>query len=300
MRLRRGTMAIVGALTVGLALAGCGSSSLDNSGTQKATVKSGVDTAAAALVPAAVKAKGTLVVGTDASYAPSEIIAADGKTIEGFDIDLFNAVAATLGLKATFHNAKFGSIITGVNSGKYDVGVSSFSVTADREKVATMVSYFTAGTAWAVASGNPKKIDPTHPCSIKVAVQSNTTQALDQLPLLVKACKAAGKATHVDSYDGQDQATAAVVSGKDDAMLADSPVVADAIKHAGGKLEPVGAIFDSAPYGYVLPKSETDFGNAIVAALKVLAGNGKYEEILKNWGVEQGAISDFAVNPPAN
>jgi polar amino acid transport system substrate-binding protein len=300
MHMRRGILATVVALTAGLSLTGCGSNSLDTTGHQQTNVNTSVDKAAAAMVPAAIKSKGTLTVGTDASYAPSEILGADGKTIQGFDIDLFNAVMKTLGLKATYQNAKFGSIISGVNSGKYDVGVSSFSVTADREKTATMVSYFTAGTLWAVASGNPKHIDPTKPCGIKVAVQSNTTQALDQLPPLVKACQKAGKSTHVDSYDGQDQATAAVVSGKDDAMLADSPVVADAIKHAGGKLVTVGKIFDSAPYGYVLPKSETKFGDAIVAALKVLQSNGTYDKILKNWGVQQGAISDFAVNPPAS
>ena len=300
--MRRATLTLVGLVTAGLAVSGCGSSSLDSSGSSpKAKVSvGGVDQAAAAKVPAAIKSKGTLVVGTDASYAPSEIIASDGKTIQGFDIDLFNAVAKTLGLKATFQNAKFDSIISGVTSGKYDVGVSSFSVTADREKQATMVSYFTAGTLWAVASGNPKKVDPTKPCGINIAVQTGTTQALEQLPPLVKACKQAGKAPHVDSYDGQDQATASVVSGKDDAMLADSPVIADAVKHTNGKLESVGQIFASAPYGYVLPKSETNFGEAIVAALKVLKADGKYDAILKNWGVQQGAISDFTVNPPAS
>lgn len=294
--MRRIGTATAAVLVGALALAGCGSSSLDT-GAKKATVKSGVDKAAAAMVPAAVKSKGTLVVGTDASYAPSEFLGGDGKTVEGFDVDLFNAVAATLGLKAKFQNASFGSIISGVNSGKFDIGVSSFSVNADRLKVATMVSYFTAGTLWAVASGNPKKIDPTKPCGIKVAVQSNTTQSLDQLPPMVAACKKTGKATHVDSYDQQNQATAAVTSGKDDAMLADSPVIAYAVKKTDGKLQSVGSIFASAPYGYVLPKSETDFGDAIVAALNVLKSNGDYKKVLTIWGVQQGAITDFAVNP---
>ncbi|WP_310961976.1 ABC transporter substrate-binding protein [Nocardioides terrisoli] len=297
--MRRGTIAAVVALTAALMLSGCGSSSLNDTGQHKSTVTSSVNKAAAAMVPKAIKDKGTLVVGSDASYAPSEFLAGDGTTVEGFDVDLFNAVAKTLGLKATYQNAKFGSIISGVNSGKFDIGVSSFSIDADREKSATMVSYFSAGTLWAVASGNPKKIDPTKPCGIRVAVQSSTTQSLDQLPPLVKACQKAGKPTHVDSYDQQNQATAAVVSGKDDAMLADSPVIAYAVKQSKGKLEAVGSIFASAPYGYVLPKSETDFGKAIVAALKVLQSNGEYEKILKSWGVEQGAISDFVVNPPA-
>ncbi|MGH3413446.1 MAG: ABC transporter substrate-binding protein [Marmoricola sp.] len=295
----RRTAVVATILAGGLALAGCGSNSLG--GTNKhANVKAGVDKAAAAMVPAAVKKKGTLVVGTDASYAPSEIFAGNGKTIVGFDIDLFKAVAKTLGLKAQFQNANFGSIISGVTSGKFDIGVSSFSVTASREKQATMVTYYNAGTLWAVAKGNPKKINTLKPCGINVAVQSNTTQSLEQLPPLAKACAKAGKPTHVDSYDRQDQATAAVISGKDDGMLADSPVIADAVKHSKGKLEPAGKIFDSAPYGYVLPKKETKLGSAIVAALKHLRGNGDYLKILKSWGVQQGAISSFTVNPPAH
>lgn len=296
----RRTALVATVLAAGLAIAGCGSNSLGGNNGPKTHVKTSVDKAAAALVPANIKKKGTLVVGTDASYAPSEIFASDGKTIVGFDIDLFKAVAKTLGLKAQFENAKFGSIISGVTSGKFDIGVSSFSVTATREKQATMVSYYSAGTLWAVAKGNPKKIDPTKPCGIKIAVQSNTTQSLEQLPPLVKKCNKSGKAPHVDQYDAQNQATAAVMSGKDDAMLADSPVIADAVKHSNGKLESAGKIFDSAPYGYVLPKKETRFGQAIVAALKSLRADGTYEKVLKSWGVQQGAISDFTVNPPAS
>src|SRR6478672_10188444 len=114
MKRRRASVVIATVAIAGLALTGCGSNSLDNGSTKKASVDTGVDKAAAALVPKAVKDKGTLVVGTDASYAPSEFLAGDGKTIQGFDIDLFTAVAKKLGLKVKFQNANFDSIITGV------------------------------------------------------------------------------------------------------------------------------------------------------------------------------------------
>ena len=55
-----------------------------------------------------------------------------------------------------------------------------------------------------------------------------------------------------------------MVTGKADAMLADSPVVAYAIKQSGGKLEALGDIYEAAPYGYVVPKAETEFAEAIV------------------------------------
>jgi len=59
----------------------------------------------------------------------------------------------------------------------------------------------------------------------------------------------------------------------------------------------LGDIYDSAPYGYVLPKGETEFGEAIVEALKQLESEGTYKSLLEKWGVEQGAIFDFAINP---
>ncbi|MET0998841.1 MAG: ABC transporter substrate-binding protein [Marmoricola sp.] len=281
-----------------LALSGCGSDSLDSgskSSGSKADTK--VDKDAAAKVPKAIADKGTLTVGTDATYAPNEFLAGDGKTIQGFDIDLFTAVAAKLGLKVKFVPAKFDSIITGVQGSKYDVGVSSFTVNPDREKQATMVSYFNAGTQWVTAKGDPKKVDTDKPCGLTVAVQKGTVQQEEDLPPKEAACKKAGKPVKVLVYEGQDQATAAVVSNKADAMLADSPVVAYAVKQSKGKLEAAGDIYDAAPYGYVLPKDDTEMGDAIVAALTSLKDDGGYEKAVKDWGVEAGAIDDFAVNP---
>ena len=297
MKRARASMVVATAAIAALALTGCGSNSLDNGSTKKATVDTGVDKAAAALVPAAVKSKGTLVVGTDASYAPSEFLGGDGKTIQGFDIDLFTAVAKKLGLKASFENASFDTIITGVQGSKYDVGVSSFTVNADREKQVNMVSYYNAGTQWATPTGNPKSVDPSKPCGLTVAVQKGTVQLENDLPPKEKACKTQGKPIHVLVYDKQDAATASVASGKADAMLADSPVVAYAVKQSSGKLASVGDIYDAAPYGYVVPKAETGLANAIVAALKALDTSGDYKKVLDVWGVGAGGISDFAVNP---
>jgi polar amino acid transport system substrate-binding protein len=296
MKLRRGSMVVATAVVAGMALVGCGSSSLD-SGTKKATVDTGIDKAAAALVPQAIKDKGTLVIGTDASYAPSEFLAGDGKTVQGFDVDLFNAVAKKLGLETDWQPAKFDSIITGVQGKKYDMGISSFTVNAERMQQVNMVSYFNAGTQWAAAPGNPKGVDPQKPCGLTVAVQKATVQQEEDLPPKEKACKAEGKPIKVLVYEGQDQATAAVGSGKADAMLADSPVVAYAVKQSGGKIEAVGDIYDAAPYGYVVPKDQTGLADAIVAALKSLNADGDYQKVLTEWGVEAGAITDFAVNP---
>ena len=95
----------------------------------------------------------------------------------------------------------------------------------------------------------------------------------------------------------QTDATTAVVSGKDDAMLADSPVVAYAVKQTGGQLEVVGDSYDDAPYGIAVPKDDPDFATAVQGALQGLMDGDRYVEILDEWGVSDGAIDDPQVNP---
>jgi polar amino acid transport system substrate-binding protein len=285
----------VGVLAIAVGMTACGGNS--SSGGGAPAVTSSVDSALAAKVPASIKSAGKIIIGTDSTYAPSEFLDTDGKTIIGFDVDVFNAVAGKLGLKTDWRTAKFDDIIPGVGSGKYNIGVSSFTINADREKQVTMVSYFNAGTQWAAKSG--ASVDPDNACGKKIAVQTGTVQ-VDDLTARSKKCTDAGKpAITVEQYQAQSDATNAVISGKDEAMLADSPVCAYAVKQTNGQLALAGSIYDSAPYGYVLPKDQTDFGDAIASAVKALIADGSYQKILDKWGVTAGAISNPAVNPSA-
>jgi polar amino acid transport system substrate-binding protein len=290
-------LGVVAASVAALALSACGSSSLSGDpGAQEApSVEVSENVDLASKLPESIKSAGVIKIGTDATYAPNEFLAGDGKTIQGVDVDIFDAVAAKFGVKTEWNPADFGSIINGVNGNKYDIGISSFTINDERKKQVNMVSYFSAGTQWATAAGNPKGIDPENACGKNIAVQSNTVQEAEDLPVRQKKC--GSNKINVLSFKDQTQATAAVVSGKADAMLADSPVVAYAVKQSGGKLEALGDIYDAAPYGYVVPKDETEFAEAIVEALKEIEKDGAYKAALEKWGVEQGAISDFAVNP---
>jgi len=297
---RRAGVAAVAAAT--LALTACGGGSSDSSSGGSASSSSALpsvsaDDALAAKVPAAIKSDGVIKVGSDTTYAPSEFLAEDGTTIIGFDVDLFSLVAQKLGLKAEFETAPFDSIIAGVSSGKYETGVSSFTINPERLQQANMVSYYSAGTQWSTKKGNPKKVDPDAACGLKIAVQKATVQ-VDDITARSQACTSAGKdAITIDQYDGQDEATAAVVSGKDDAGLADSPVMAYAVKQTNGQLELLGDVYDAAPYGYVVAKDQTAFAQAIADAVKSLIDDGSYKQVLEKWGVEAGAIDNPTVNP---
>ena len=293
---RRAILGVAVAAALTISVAACGSESGDDTGSATPVTSASADTGLADKVPADIKSAGKLVIGTDSTYAPSEFLDTDGKTVIGFDVDLFNAVAAKLGLTTQWQSATFDSIIPGVASKKYNVGVSSFTVNANRLKEATMVSYFSAGTQWAAKTG--ATISPDDACGKKIAVQTATVQA-DDVAARSKKCTGAGKAKiTIDQYQAQSDATNAVVTGKDDAMLADSPVCAYAVKQTNGQLALVGDIYESAPYGYVLPKDQADtMGVAIQGALKALIADGTYKTILTKFGVEAGAITDPAVNP---
>ncbi|MGB3593091.1 MAG: ABC transporter substrate-binding protein [Ornithinimicrobium sp.] len=294
------TTASLAALT--LTLSACGSETddaADDGGSDDSSQASadGEMSEAAAMVPQDLRDSGTIRIGTDATYAPNEFFDEDGTTIIGMDIDLFDAVADELGLETEYQSADFGSIIAGVNSDKYDIGVSSFTINEERKLEVNMVSYFNAGTQWAVAAGNPKDVDPDSPCGLAVAVQANTVQDLEDLPPKVEACDAEGNPMTVQQYDGQDQATAALASGKADAMLADSPVVSYAVQQVGDTVETVGDVYDAAPYGYVIPMESPELAEAIAMALTTLSEDGGYEEALDTWGQTDGAIDTFEVNP---
>jgi polar amino acid transport system substrate-binding protein len=277
-----------------LALAGCASNKDEGGGGPTGTVKNSVSkqVSLADLVPAKIKSAGKLVVGVNVPYSPNEYL--QGGKVVGFDVDLMDATAKVLGLTTEYRQAGFEKIIPSVEGGTYDIGMSSFTDTKEREKTVDFVDYFSAGIMWAAPKG--KKVDPTNACGLTVSVQANTTEHLDELPAKSKACTKAGKKPiKIQQYTGQDQATNAVVLGKVDAMSADSPVTAYAIKQSGGKIAQVGDIMDAAPYGWPIAKGSTLI-QAMQKALQSLIDDGTYDQICKKWGVQAGAIKTATTN----
>src|SRR5262249_47424644 len=120
----------------------CGSSS--NNTSAQVVAPSKKVSSVAALVPGAIKSKGSLTVAADATYAPNEFIGSDGHTVVGMDADLAKALGQVMGLKVNMVNATFDTIIPGLASGKYDLGMSSFTDTKAREKTVDFVTYFIA------------------------------------------------------------------------------------------------------------------------------------------------------------
>ena len=287
--------------------AACGTSDTDDASSQSGAKSgemtgydvSGVkkDDAIAKLVPDYVTKDGKLTIGMDTSYAPAEFLASDGKTPVGFDVDIAKALAGVFGLEADPETANFDSIIPSVGS-KYDIGISSFTVTKERLEAVDFVSHFDAGSAWAVKKGNPQKVDTSNLCGKKVAVQTATMQET-AANKMAKQCKADGKPTlDVISSKLQTDVTTNVATGKADVFYADSPVAGYAIAQTNGELEMLGKAEGIAPEGIVVKKGDKQMDEALQKALQKLIDDGTYMKILKYWGVEDGAISKPEINTP--
>jgi polar amino acid transport system substrate-binding protein len=91
-----------------------------------------------------------------------------------------------------------------------------------------------------------------------------------------------------------------LAAGRIDAYLADSPVVAYAVKQTGDKFEMVGEDQGTAPYGIALPKDPAALTTTVQQAMQKLIDSGAYQKILDNWGVSSGAITNSVINGATN
>ena len=274
--------ALLGAVTVFAGAAGAGGGT-------------GVNKKVAAEVPSKYKSK-TLMVAADATYAPNEFIASNGHTVVGMDPDLAKALAGVMGVKIKVVNATFDSIIPGLQSGKYDLGMSSFTDTKARQKVVDFVTYFSAGTSFYVkAQGGPAISSLAGLCGHKVAAEKGTTQQDDSTAQSAK-CKKAGKpGVTVSTFPDQNGVNLALSSGRADVAMADSPVAAYQVKQSHGQFKITGKSYGTAPYGIALPKN-SGLAKPVLDALVVLIKNGSYKQILTKWGIQAGAISNPKIN----
>ena len=300
------TSVLLGVTMLVLASA-CGKSNTPSGGgpTPKSTQSIQVtkDATLAAEVPSDIMSKGSVTVAVDASYAPNEFFGADNKTIEGWDVDLGQAIGTVLGVNFNFEEAGFDTIIPGLSSGKYDIGMSSFTDNKEREMTVDMVTYFSAGTSFYVKAGSGVNIGTLDDlCGHTVAVEKGTTQ-LDDSTAQSKKCTDAGKpAVKVSAFPDQNGANLALSSGRAEVGMADSPVAAYQVKLSNGQFMLSGQPYGVAPYGIAVARpAGTAAGMApmskpILDALMKLISDGAYMQILVKWGVEAGAITNPVIN----
>ncbi|MEO7586452.1 MAG: ABC transporter substrate-binding protein [Arachnia sp.] len=289
---------VAAALASTLTLAACSTPEGGGSDTNRSYDVSGVAKVddIAALVPQKVRDSGKLVIGASIDYAPAEFRADDLQTAIGYDVDLGKALGRVMGLDTEVSAAEFASILPGIGT-KYDIGISSFTITPDRLASYTMISYISVGSSYAVKTGNEGGFDPDSVCGSTIAVQTGTYQE-EELTAFSTTCTDGGKeAVDILKFGSQSDVTTNVVGGKADAMYADSTVSSYAAALTEGQLEVVGGVRDAAPQGIVLPKGDDALAEAVQKAMQHLMDDGTWAKILDSWGTKDSALTTTKVNP---
>ena len=254
-----------------------------------------LDSTLAATVPATVKTAG-LLVAADATYAPDEFVASDGSTVIGMDADLATAIGQVLGLKVTITNATFDTIIPALQSGKFNLGASSFTDTKARQKQVDFVDYFQAGEGYYVKTGSSYKPSGLAAlCGHTVAVETGTVEQTDAQSQNKKCTRSHKKGVKVLSFADQNSANLAVSSGRAQVGFLDSQIAEYVVSTSNGQFKNSGTVFGVAPYGLALPKG-LGLTRPVDGAVSQLMKDGIYLKILKKWGIQAGAISRPEIN----
>ncbi|WP_261954247.1 bifunctional serine/threonine-protein kinase/transporter substrate-binding domain-containing protein [Streptomyces nigrescens] len=254
-------------------------------------------------LPQEIRDKGKITVGSDIAYAPMEFVR-DGRPA-GVDVDIANALGRELGVRVTFENATFDSLLAGLAAGRFDLVMSAMADTKDRQQGRAngtktgsgvdMVDYFRAGLVLVVRKGNPEGIHRPEDLSGRTVAVQRASVARDYVDELGRK---AAKGIRIREFDSQAEVYDDIAKGRSSAGLDDFPVAAQtaATLSGGGVLELAGGQLDPLLYGIAVAKNRTALRDALRGALDRLIKSGEYAKILKKWYVEGGAVRRAVVN----
>lgn len=257
------TLGVVAALT----FAGCGG------GSTPSTDAASPDAAAPA-TSADAGGDTTIIVATEPAFPPFEAQAADG-SLEGFDIDLMNAIGEAAGFTVEFQSLPFDGIIPALQAGTVDAAISAMTITPERaETVSFSRPYFKAGLAIAVPEASTDITSLESLEGKRIAAQIGTTGA-------EKAGEISG--AEVRTFDSAPLALQELANGNVDAVINDAPVTLYAIQSGNlSGLKVAGELLTEEYYGIALPQDSENVA-LINEGLATILEDGTYAEIYDKW-----------------
>lgn len=239
--------------------------------------------AAAVTPPPAIKSAGQIVFCSDITYPPEESYAAGNKAV-GSDIDIGTGVAQQMGVKASFKNTTFDSIIAALKAKRCDAIISGMNDTPERRKQVDFVDYLKVGQSLMVKKGNPEHITNLPSLSGKrVSVETGTTNRDFLAAQSAKLTKAGKKAITIVTFPKDTDAAAALKTGRVDAYFGDSPVAVYYVSK-DKSFQVGGSPINPIPIGIAIRKGDP-LKAATQKALNALYANGTMKKIVAKWGM---------------
>lgn len=214
---------------------------------------------------------GVLTVGSDCTWPPMEYV--EGDEIVGFDVDLTKEIAGKLGLKLDYQNAAWDGIFPALIVHKYDMVISSVTITEDRQKEMDFsIPYFKTDQAFSVREDSD--IDSTEKLNGKIAgCQIGTTGELEAREI---------EGLEVNTYDDILLAFEDLKAGRIDTVVSDSYMGFAYVKNNEG-LKTGLVVETDEQLGIAFSKDTPELREAVNEALQEIMDDGTYDEIFEKW-----------------
>jgi polar amino acid transport system substrate-binding protein len=240
---------------------------------------------------------GTLTFLSDTTYPPQESIDPATQHAVGFDIDIAKAIAAKMGLAATFQTTNSPQLVGALLAKKGDAIISALQITPDLQRQMAVVAYFRAGQAILVRKGDASNVSSIADlCGKKVAVQVQSPEE----NTVDEANGGLCKNTKINKvvFPTDLQAVLILKQRGVDAALDDSPVAAYFVKQTPDQLELAGPPFKTNPEGIAIDPKNGELLKAMQQAMLAIYQDGTYRQILTAWNLLDGEIpaSQIVVN----
>jgi polar amino acid transport system substrate-binding protein len=293
---------LIAGLAVATVLGGCTVTKSAENAADTSAVPDGANAEIYAKVPDDLKKSGTLPMATDASYPPCESIDEATKEMVGFDPDLWNAMAALMGLKVEVTNTSLEGLRPGVESGRYRMAMECLNDLPEREKQVTFVDYMTISEMIVTLEENKGGVtdDVLSLCGrgAGVAAGMNFVDIVNKE--VNPACEQAGKpAVSLHIYDKQDNVLTALYSKRDDFTFISSlegPLLLDKAPQKLTLHDPLAGTVAATYMGIALKMDDTALQQAVLAAMTELHKNGTYDQIMDKWKVPQANRIEPGIN----
>jgi polar amino acid transport system substrate-binding protein len=254
--------------------------------------------AAAAELPAAVKARGTLIAAIVPNYPPLDMRDPATNELTGLDVDIGNAVAAKLGLKMQWQETSFEQMVSAVDTGRVDVIISGMTDLASRHDKVTFIDYLRSGPQFFVQASRAKEFpDMLALCGKSVGTSRRTSFPNDIAAWSAANCKPAGKPDiAVVGTEGSADARTQLKQGRVDAALQGNETLPYVMGLEPGAYMAVGERIASQYTGIGVGKSATGLQGAIAEALGALVADGTYGKILDKWKLSGDAVEKVTID----
>lgn len=224
-----------------------------------------------------VASAGTLLVGTDAGFAPFEYKDPKTNEIVGFDIDLITAMAKAVGDDVKIQNMQFAGIIPALQTNMIDVAAAALTITAERQKQVLFTDpYYDVGLVMVIRKKDADKYKTLDDMQGKrICSQIGTTGAI-----LGKQVKGAT----VGEYDQMGDAMMELKMNGCDSVLVDKTVTEYYIAQQGDKdIMMVPHLYNPKQNGFAVSKRNTELAAKLNKGLKIIRENGEYDKIYEKW-----------------